>query len=215
MNVAQITKILKEHILGIAFLAVVTGVVGNLVYDNIKTHLSASPASRPIPETWQVASLVNKTDRNVSFSVFHPETNIWGITSVKSQSVKVFVAKNHPINLMVLGQSIYLKQPTKRFTHTYKGKECYILEGTIFNHPPSESEQLGVKPNQFLEMISGNPLPFGNAKTIYFGILGPTGSGLKTFIPEDFAISDKLLSVTEDPDAEVWVQDEQHKLTKP
>lgn len=155
-------------------------------------------------DVWHVASLANKTDHPMTFSVFRPDESAWGLVSIKPQSVRTFSAKNHTIDVMVNGEMIIYREPVERVTHTYDGLECYVLEGPTFTHKPSEAELRSAPPNQFSEMLGGHRLALSNGKVIYFGIVGPTSGGLKTFVPD--GLPGKQLSTFEDPDTLIWTQ---------
>lgn len=153
------------------------------------------------PDVWYAASLANQTNYPVCFSVYHPEHNIWALVSINPHSTKSFVIKNHTVDVSVNGDMIFEREPRERLTHTYDGPEAYVLEGPTFDHEPSDTEKSTAPANQFKEMIGGHRV-LVSRNVIYFGLIGPTEGGLKTYIPD--APTGKVLSVCEDPDTLIW-----------
>lgn len=193
-------KIKGKHILeGIAAAA---GIVALLAFVTGRAKLSEIFGMKE-PDVWYAASLANKTDYPVSFSVYHPEHNIWAIVSIQAHSTKSFAIKNHTVDVTVNGDMIFEHVPRERLTHTYSGDEAYVLEASTFNHEPSDAEKSSAPINQFKEMFGGHRVLMSK-QVIYFGLISPTEGGLKTYVVE--APTGKVLSVFEDGDTLIWYQ---------
>lgn len=192
---------MKHFYEGIAALAAILAIVGFITG---RSKLSELIFGVKASDVWYVASLANQTDYPMTFSVFRPEKKIWGIVPIEPHSVKTFSVKNHTVDVMLNGEMLLYRDPRERLTHTYDGVECYVLEGPTYAHEPTEDDLRAAPPNQFLEMVGGNPLPLSNGKVIYVSLLNPRSGELKTFIPEGFP--DKRLSIFEDPETIILTQ---------
>lgn len=144
----------------------------------------------PKRDVWYAAALTNDSDDTVGFSVFHADRNIWGLRALAPHARFTFTELNHPIHVMIQGDMIIRTESDgEHVQHTYRGKECYVLHATTFNHAPSEEEGRVLESNRFTWIIGGG------------AINGPDGKGLPTFIPNGV---ERQLSIFEDPDMPIW-----------
>lgn len=168
----------------------------------------SSPRDSPTPSgytaaVWHTASITNKTEALVTFYIFRPMKEAWGITTIPARSTKTFVEKNHAIFAFVAGRLIQTGPmpsssgdtlPDGLVKRTSHNPNSYVLEDQTFRQFPSQAEQNSVRPN-FLER-SGND----------FVIVSSAGNPLTTFVPEGL-LSSGMRTVFDDPKAEIVIPD--------